>query len=401
MRTLMALMIVTAMVAAEAETVTPVDSVESYVNVREAPAATAAVVGRLHRDESLPLVATTDGWYEVQLPDGKSGFVSADWSRVLAAPEVADEADATGPEAVAGPESGAERNADTEPESEPEPAAVTEPQSVPEPAATASSEPVPEPEGAAASEPVPEPDTAAASEPVPEPVTATTEPGFTAAMEGDKDFLVKFKDPTTGTKSQIFDNGNQVGIGTTTPAQRLEVNGSIRINDRNSGVAGLLITQSSGDTGYIMHNRASTLTIGAGSIDRLTIDRDGNVGIAVSHPSHPLEMASGAYVSAGGVWTNSSSRDNKENISDLSIDDALTTLAGLRPVRFNYRNDPSEPHVGFIAEEVPDLVATADRRGLSAMDIAAVLTRVIQIQQRRIEELEARIARDEAESRSR
>jgi Chaperone of endosialidase/Bacterial SH3 domain len=365
MRTLMALMIVTAMIAADAETVAPVDSVESYVNVREAPHATAAVVGRLHRDESLPLVATADGWYEVQLPDGKRGFVSADWSRVSAAPQVAEEADATEPEAVSEPESNPEPDLDSKPES------------------------------------VPEPEAATVSEPIPEPEAATTEPEFAAAMEGDTDFLVKFKEPTTGTKSQIFDNGNQVGIGTTTPAQRLEVNGSIRINDRNSGVAGLLITQSSGETGYIMHNRASTLTIGAGSIDRLTIDRDGNVGIAVSHPSHPLEMASGAYVSAGGVWTNSSSRDNKENISELSIEDALTTLAGLRPVRFNYRNDPSELHVGFIAEEVPDLVATADRRGLSAMDIAAVLTRVIQIQQHRIEELEARIARDEARSRSR
>ena len=37
--------------------------------------------------------------------------------------------------------------------------------------------------------------------------------------------------------------------------------------------------------------------------------------------------------------------------------------------------------MGFIAEDVPDLVATKDRKGLSPMDIVAVLTKVLQEQQ--------------------
>jgi hypothetical protein len=204
---------------------------------------------------------------------------------------------------------------------------------------------------------------------------------------------VRFGDATAGANSQIFDNGNQVGIGTTEPKQRLEVNGNIQIHEQNSSVAGLMITQSSGETGYVMHNRASTLTIGAGSVDRITIDRDGNVGIGASRPVNPLEMASGAHVTAGGVWTNSSSRAAKENISDLSLEDAMATLAQLEPVRFNYKSDTGENHVGFIAEDVPELVATSDRQGLSSMDIVAVLTRVIQAQQQRIEELEAKMAK--------
>ena len=215
--------------------------------------------------------------------------------------------------------------------------------------------------------------------------------GGDGSIKGDPDFLVKFKDETIGTSSQIFDDGNQVGIGTTEPKQRLEVNGSIQIHDRNSGVAGLMITQSSGDTGYIMHNRASTLTIGAGSVDRITVDRDGNVGIGESRPTQPLQMASGAHVTAGGVWTNSSSRAKKENIDDLTLDEALAALVALEPVHFNYISDASEAHVGFIAEDVPDLVATGDRQGLSTMDIVAVLTRVIQAQQQQIEVLEKRL----------
>ncbi|RLA36707.1 MAG: hypothetical protein DRR15_04210, partial [Gammaproteobacteria bacterium] len=194
-----------------------------------------------------------------------------------------------------------------------------------------------------------------------------------------------------GGKSQIFDDGNNIGIGTTEPKQRLEVNGNIQIHEQNSGVAGLMITQSSGETGYIMHNRASTLTIGAGSIDRITIDREGNVGIGVARPAHPMEMMSGAHVSAGGVWTNSSSRAKKENIAELTPEEALQALALLQPVQFNYKSDQRETYVGFIAEDVPDLVATSDRTGLSAMDIVAVLTKVVQAQQQQIEELEARL----------
>ena len=111
-----------------------------------------------------------------------------------------------------------------------------------------------------------------------------------------------------------------------------------------------MITQSSGETGYIMHNRASTLTIGAGSLDRITINNDGNVGIGESRPAHPLQMASGAHASAGGVWTNSSSRSKKENINSLTLEEALATLVKLEPVHFNYKSDAAESH---ICDDVP------------------------------------------------
>jgi hypothetical protein len=202
---------------------------------------------------------------------------------------------------------------------------------------------------------------------------------------------MKFSAPTIGANSVVYEDGSNIGIGTTEPKQRLEVNGNIQIHEQNSSVAGLMITQSSGETGYIMHNKASTLTIGAGSIDRITVNRDGNVGLGVTRPAHPLEMASGAYVSAGGVWTNSSSRERKENIADLTFEEAHEALAQLQPVEFNYKNDQQEKYVGFIAEDVPALVASGDRQSLSTMDIVAVLTKVVQEQQKQIAELEARL----------
>ena len=369
MRTALGLVLLLLPFLSSADVVVTAESVENYVNIRQAPEAGTEIIGRLQKGIPLRLVQSVEGWHEVELDDeGTTGFVSSDWSTV-----VVDEPE---PVVAAVEEAEAVVEVVEEPEQEVAPEVMVED--------AAEAEFFTE-------ELVEAPAPAAAPLPVQGPAGPPGPPGpaGVATIEGTAGFLVRFKDATTGADSQIYDNGNRVGIGTTEPEQRLEVNGNIQINEQNSSVAGLMITQSSGETGYIMHNRASTLTIGAGSVDRLTIDRNGNLGVGVTRPEHPLEMASGAHVTTGGVWTNSSSREKKQNISELTVADALAALAELQPVQFNYRSDAQEDYVGFIAEDVPELVATADRKGLSTMDIVAVLTRVIQAQQQQIEALES------------
>lgn len=121
------------------------------------------------------------------------------------------------------------------------------------------------------------------------------------------------------------------------------------------------------------------------------IDHKGYAGFGV-FPSYPLEMASGAHVTLGGVWTNASSRQYKQDIKELTEDEALDALKELKPVKFSYKVDSEEKHVGFIAEDVPELVATKDRKGMSAMDVVAVLTKVVQEQQKTIAELSKKLA---------
>ena len=398
-----------------ADHVVPAEKVKDSVNIRLGPDAASDVVGRLKQGESLPLVNGVPGWYEVQLDGDATGYISADWAFVVAASAVE----------VAAAEAGVEMTVEQVAEEARLDMVVDEvitelvEEDIEEGVGEVADEPVAEVvEEQVAEEEVEDVIANAPNINVEEVVEEVVEveivedapdvvemevvagpsgpagppgPPGAANIKGSDNFVVKFKKETEGGNSQIYDDGNKIGIGTTEPKQRLEVNGSIQIDEQNSSVAGLMITQSSGETGYIMHNRASTLTIGAGSQDRITIDRDGNVGIGVSRPSHPLEMASGAHVTAGGVWTNSSSRDKKENIATLSIEQASTTLMQLEPVSFNYRNEREEEYLGFIAEDVPDLVANQDRSSLSTMDIVAVLTKVVQAQQKKIEELEARL----------
>jgi hypothetical protein len=110
--------------------------------------------------------------------------------------------------------------------------------------------------------------------------------------------------------------------------------------------------------------------------------------------THYLTLGNGAYCTAGGAWVDGSSREYKENIQDLSLEEAKATLTELNPVTFNYKT-PSDPdqYVGFIAEDVPDLVATNDRKSMSPMDVVGVLTRIVQDQEERIKQLESQLTR--------
>src|SRR5690606_19040491 len=81
----------------------------------------------------------------------------------------------------------------------------------------------------------------------------------------------------------------------------------------------------------------------------------------------------------------------KKDIAALSGEDAARVLDGLQPVTFRYLADEDRKHVGFIAEDVPELLATADRKGLSALDVVAVLAKVVQAQKRQLEEKAAAV----------
>lgn len=117
----------------------------------------------------------------------------------------------------------------------------------------------------------------------------------------------------------------------------------------------------------------------------------GNVGIGTNNPTNLLQLSGGAY-SDGNDWYPASSKELKENIVNVDAEEAIDTLTALEPVAYNYKNDPEEKHIGFIAEDVPNLVAMNARKNLSTMDITAVLTKVVQEQQKMIVSLQDQLA---------
>jgi hypothetical protein len=125
---------------------------------------------------------------------------------------------------------------------------------------------------------------------------------------------------------------------------------------------------------------------------------NGTVGINIS-PTHLIHISGGAYCD-GGAWVDGSSREYKENIETLTTKEALKAFQELEPVKYNYKADKEENYLGFIAEDVPDLVAMKDRKGLSPMDVVAVLTKVVQEQQKTISELTERVGKLEKKGKA-
>jgi len=246
-------------------------------------------------------------------------------------------------------------------------------------------------------------------------------------------------EPLAPDNSFVVDSGGQVGLGVRSPMAKLHVTGSGLFESNLTSQATI-----SGVTGSFSGNLTSQATVsgvsgsfsGAASgataspdADELVVENNADAGISILTPSGKnghlyfgdpssntqggmsykrtrvgdqlflrvagsnsiivgqngtITTLTGATLSAGGSWTDASSLELKQDIADLSGDEALRALTKMRPVTFAYKTDPSEQKVGFIAEEVPDLVANNDRKGLSPMDIIGVLTRVVQIQEERI-----------------
>ncbi len=72
-----------------ADSVIPIETVDDYVNIRLMPDSATEIVGHLNQGESVQIVSTQEGWYEVVLEGDATGYISADWTLVVDAAALA------------------------------------------------------------------------------------------------------------------------------------------------------------------------------------------------------------------------------------------------------------------------------------------------------------------------
>jgi prefoldin subunit 5 len=179
-------------------------------------------------------------------------------------------------------------------------------------------------------------------------------------------------------------SGGNVGIGTTKPGgtgSKLDVVGG------NIAVDGQAALASNNETIYVgdlaSGDGVRGLILRAGDSDRLTITKDGRVGIGTIR----------------GHNVTPSDQRLKQNIHPL--DNALTKLQGLRGVNFEWKKSQDQEagtQIGLIAQEVegvlPELVST-DGDGYKSIaygQLSAVLIEAVKEQQQIIEQKSATIA---------
>lgn len=226
-------------------------------------------------------------------------------------------------------------------------------------------------------------------------------------------------------------SGGDFGIGTTSPDQKLHVNGNAQIGKlllTNNGqiahadMSGNIASSyalSQNNMGQTFLNTAPghnlNFLIGGGGNVKMSLTKNGDLGIGTTTPSAKLHVAgtlrsNGALtVSSGGAaitgnatfannvtvsgsttaqaYYHSSDRRLKENIRPLEEGESI--VLHLKPVRFDWKQDKT-PSMGFIAQDteivVPEAVIT-DSRGFKAVDydmLAAPMVATLQAQQARI-----------------
>jgi hypothetical protein len=207
-------------------------------------------------------------------------------------------------------------------------------------------------------------------------------------------------------KLTVLPNGN-VGIGTASAAELLQVNGNIlsstgyRIfGNSNTGTTSSFISlynTTDGGIDLMANFTTSKITFGTASFERMRITSGGNVGIGTISPQsgYRLHVVDSVYVGgnvSAAAYTTRSDYNLKDDIFELKY--GLNDILELKPVEYTYKSNGSK-QLGFIAQDIgtilPEVVSFEESMSVNYQAIIPILTKAIQEQQALIKALEQRI----------
>ncbi len=145
-------------------------------------------------------------------------------------------------------------------------------------------------------------------------------------------------------------------------------------------------TGKSSDSGFSMKNERDNFTWafrtyspqeGFAATKLGTGGTEFEVGNKTTNYHNAVVKMGGVTVFTGGHLVTASSRTLKTDIKPLDTQAALDAFHKLQPISYEYKAHRGEPVVGFIAEDVPELVAMPSGKSYDTAEIVAVLTSVL------------------------
>lgn len=195
-----------------------------------------------------------------------------------------------------------------------------------------------------------------------------------------------------------FTNDGLVGVGTTTPTEKLDVvgNTSFTLQVRNSslttGTRAMVRVLNRGASLFRFDNLTTNnrWLFGGGNADGVLIQKIGVSGNRMFLDANGDMTIAGAYFSG-------SSRAIKTDISPVDTGDILERVARLPVSRWAYKGKPDMPHMGPMAEDFHELFGVGPDNGIASLDGSGVALAAIKGLYGRLVALEADKAQLEAE----
>jgi len=265
----------------------------------------------------------------------------------------------------------------------------------------------------------------------------TTSPsGVLAVTDGANGFIVgqlgenfysgnthRFFSQNYTTEHLHIDASGNVGIGTASPANKLDVNGILQ----SSSVGNYLQLQQSSIEGYINMTGSGNLNfrMGSGFATRMTIDSSGNLLVGTTtartgtysltlEPSNsyfqmraagtgsldqiafvrntavtPVQVGSIATTGSATTYNTSSDYRLKENI----VDAPAGNIDAIRVRSFDWKTDGSHQTYGMVAQELVDVAPEAVTQGETEDDMWGVdYSKLVPMMIKEIQDLKAEVA---------